>query len=265
MNRIRETWKQLRESGRKALIPYFTPEYPFAGITGSLLLRLSAAGADMIEMGIPFSDPLADGATIQHSSSVALHHGVTIDGLLQAVRSFRQRSETPVILMGYYNPILQYGVRRFVHAAARSGVDGLIVADLPPEESSELRRESTGAHVSNIFLIAPTTPRERIRMIDTISTDCSYCVSVTGVTGARTGSRQNGVLAEFLDRVRQATTKPFVVGFGLATAEHVREVWNHADGAVVGSALIQAMDHAQSMEAAVDSAESFFRSLRGGL
>ena len=262
MNRIARTWTDLKAKGRKALVPYVTPEYPFKGMTVRLLQRLARTGADLIEVGIPFSDPLADGKTIQHSSEVALRNGVDLDSIFLSVAKFREDSEVPVILMGYYNSIVQYGLKNFPHRACSSGVDGLIVADLPPEAASELIRESRAAEMSNIFLIAPTSSDERIRLIDDASTDFTYCVSVTGVTGERRDLAAAGSLGEFLARVRQRARKPFVVGFGISNSDHVKEVWRHADGAVVGSALIRVLGEQQNPDLALDAGEAFFRSLR---
>jgi tryptophan synthase alpha chain len=262
MNRIREKFTSLRNSGRKALIPYITPDYPFKGITLGLLRALEEAEADFIEIGIPFSDPLADGETIQHSSEIALKNGVTIDRILRAVSEFRGSSELPILLMGYVNPILHMGIEKFLESCKSAGVDGLIVPDLPPDEAAAITGLSKKYELSNVFLIAPTTSDERIREIDGYSTDFSYCVSVTGVTGARSQFGAGGKLDEFLKRVRMNTQKPFVVGFGISQREHVQHVWEHADGAVVGSSLINVLGKAESEEQALRSAVDFLRSLR---
>ena len=262
MKRIQNKLHELRGSGRKALIPYVTPEFPFRGITLQLLRRLEEGGADMIEVGIPFSDPLADGPTIQHSSEVALANGASIPGIMAAVREFRTKSELPLLLMGYVNPILHFGMEQFMSDCREAGVDGLIIPDLPPEESGELKSFADRREISTVFLIAPTTPDERIRQIDDLSTDFSYCVSVTGVTGARQKLGDGGSIDEFLRRVRRNAKKPFVVGFGISSAEHVARVWQHADGAVVGSALIRLLDQAATAEEATASAREFVRSLR---
>lgn len=262
MNRIALKFSRLRESGKKALIPYLTPEFPRPGVTLPLLNGLAEAGVDLIEVGIPFSDPLADGKTIQYSSQVALENGVSLTIILRAIREFRSEQDLPVILMGYMNPILRYGVERFIQHASQAGVDGLIVPDLPPEEASELVGAAKQASVSNIFLIAPTTNEERIRMIDNYSTDFSYCVSVAGVTGQRTELGGNGGLDSFLLRVKNNVRKPFVVGFGISNPDHVRQVWRHADGAVVGSAMIDAMAGAKTKKEAVNAAVRFMNKLR---
>lgn len=262
MNRIRQKFDELRRTGGKALIPYVTPEFPFKGMTGRLLHSLETAGADLVEVGIPFSDPLADGETIQHSSEVALRNGVTIEVILDVVQQFRRTSQLPVLLMGYINPIVRFGYDRFFESCRSAGVDGLIVPDLPPEESAGLTAASRRFGISNVFLIAPTTADARIREIDERSTDFSYCVSITGVTGARTHLGSDAALDGFLGRVRKNTKKPFVVGFGISRAEHVQRVWKHADGAVVGSSLINVLGGAASEEDALRSAADFLRSLR---
>ena len=262
MNRIRKTFDSLKASGAKALVPYVTPEYPFKGMTTSLLQTLEQAGADLIEVGIPFSDPLADGKTIQHSSEVALRNGVTIETILKNVSEFRRSSQLPVILMGYINPILRLRFENFLSACKAAGVDGVIVPDLPPEEASQFVAASDLSGMSNVFLIAPTTNEARIRAIDALSTDFSYCVSVTGVTGARDQFGASGDLDGFLKRVKDNTTKPFVVGFGISRPEHVQRVWKFADGAVVGSSLINVMRESASPGDALKAASLFLRSLR---
>jgi len=262
MNRIAEKIESLKREGKKALIPYITPEFPLKGITVPLLRELEKAGADLVEIGIPFSDPLADGATIQHSSEVALKHGVNIEIILAAVKEFRKQSETPVLLMGYINPILRFGIEKFMKESVAAGVDGIIVPDLPPEEAHEVRNQSSHYGISNVFLIAPTTQDARMQKIDEYSTDFSYCVSVTGVTGARKEFDMNGSLERFLRRVRQNVKKPFVVGFGISKAEHVQNVWQYADGAVVGSALMNAISKASTKKDALARAGKFLRTLK---
>ena len=262
MNGIRKTFESLKVSGAKALVPYITPEFPFKGMTTQLLLALEKAGADLIEVGIPFSDPLADGETIQHSSAIAIENGATIETILKSVSEFRRTSQLPIVLMGYVNPIFHLRYDNFLAACKAAGVDGLIVPDLPPEESSDFVASSERCGVSNVFLIAPTSDEARIREIDELSTDFSYCISVTGVTGSRTQLGHSGDLDTFLARVKRNTMKPFVVGFGISRPEHVQHVWKYADGAVVGSALINAMAKSGSRDDALDAASIFFRSLR---
>ena len=262
MNRIAKTFDRLTSAGKKALIPYITPEYPYARSTAAILTALDRGGADLIEVGIPFSDPLADGTTIQRSSEIALANGATVSAILDAVKKYRTGGTRPVLLMGYYNPIFHYGVRQFVAMCRDAGVDGLIVPDLPPEEAGELRKESLSNNISNVFLVAPTTTDDRIRKVDECSSDFSYCVSVTGVTGARNRLGSNDGIDEFLKRVRANVRKRFVVGFGISTPEQVRHVWQYADGAVVGSALVDAIAQSRNPEEAAVTAESFLRELR---
>ena len=261
MNRIASTFQSLEMRGKKALVPYITPEFPFAGATLPILQALAEAGANLIEVGIPFSDPLADGGTIQRSSEIAISNGATIPKILERVEEFRKKSEIPIVLMGYYNPIYHYGVEKFCRESYSAGVDGVIVPDLPPEEAGELRVSSQRNRLSNIFLIAPTTADARIHTIDEASTDFSYCVSVTGVTGVRDQFESNGSLEHFLGRVKSNAKKKFVVGFGISRREQVERVWQYADGAVVGSALIQAVAESKSSHEAATAARVFVKGL----
>jgi tryptophan synthase alpha chain len=264
VNRIRAVFQQLQSQKRKALIPYITPEFPIEGTTVPLILGLEKAGASLIEVGIPFSDPIADGVTIQHSSHIAIQNGATIRKVLESVKEARRKSDIPVILMGYVNPILRYGMERFLEDANKSGVDGVIVPDLLPEESEEWRNLSSKYGVSNVFLIAPTTPVQRIQYLDSISTDFSYCVSVTGVTGARTSFGDAHALENFLSRVKGNTVKPFVVGFGISKREQVSAMCRYADGVVVGSALLRGIENEKSIDGVVTSAGAFLSSLQEG-
>ena len=261
MNRIRLTFQQLQSQKRKALVPYITPEYPIPGCTVPLILGLEKTGASLIEVGIPFSDPIADGPTIQRSSHIAIGNGATLQGVLSSVRQAREKTEIPIILMGYINPILHYGIEKFLREAHEYGVDGVIVPDLLPEEGKEWRSLSAKFGVSDIFLVAPTTPDERIQYLDSVSSDFTYCVSVTGVTGARSGFGSPENFEKFLLRVKKNTKKPFVVGFGISTPEHVSTVFRYADGAVIGSALLQKIEKEKSVEAVVRKAGEFLSSL----
>ncbi len=264
MNRIRTVFQHLQSQKRKALIPYITPEFPIEGTTVPLILGLEKAGASLIEVGIPFSDPIADGVTIQHSSHIAIQNGATIGRVLESVKDARRKSEIPVVLMGYVNPILRYGMERFLRDANQCGVDGVIVPDLLPEECEEWRTLSLKYGVSNIFLIAPTTPEKRIQYLDSISTDFSYAVSVTGVTGARSNFGDSHALESFLSRVKENTVKPFVVGFGISKREQVTEMCRYADGVVVGSALLRSIENEKSIDGVATSAGAFLASLQQG-
>jgi tryptophan synthase alpha chain len=264
-NRIAKKISELRTTGRKAIIPYMTPEYPLRGSTLPMLRALHRAGADMIEVGIPFSDPLADGPTIQHSSMVAIKNGSTLRGILASIKEFRMESEVPVILMGYSNPLLHFGIEKFCRDAATAGVDGMIVPDLPPEEAESLRTEAHAAGLSMIFLIAPTSPPERIRTLDALSSDFTYCVSMTGVTGSYHNLEDDQKFRIFMENIQHNTTKPFVVGFGISSREDVERVWQYADGAVVGSALIRAVGNCQSIDEITLHAGTFLTALRSGI
>ncbi len=261
MNRIQTVFQRLHLENRKALIPYITPEFPLRGTTVPLILGLEKAGASLIEVGIPFSDPIADGVTIQHSSHIAIQNGATIGKVLESVAEARRQTSIPIILMGYVNPILRFGMDKFLHEAARAGVDGMIVPDLLPEEGDEWRALSSKHAISNIFLIAPTTSDGRIRYLDSISTDFSYCVSVTGVTGSNTGFGETDAFEGFLRRVKENTSKPFVVGFGISKREHVETVSRFADGVVVGSALLRSIEREKTVDAVVRSGRDFLTTL----
>jgi tryptophan synthase alpha chain len=267
-NRIEIKLEDIKKKEKKALIPYITPEFPFKDSTIPILEALDSAGCDMIEIGIPFSDPLADGVTIQQSSFIALKNGVNLRKIFEIVRDFRKKSQTPIILMGYMNSIINSilgdgsGIDKFVNMAVDSGVDGLIVPDLPVEEADELIQVSEKYNLSNIFLIAPTSGDERIRLIFKMSTHLAYCVSLTGVTGVRDRIVDNSFV-QFMSRVRRIADKPFVVGFGISRREHVLEIWRWADGVVVGSALLRKIAEGDSIEMCVRRAYEFILELNG--
>ncbi len=254
MSRIELALGAVRALGRPAIIPFVTAGFPASDSTVPVVEALARGGADLVEIGIPFSDPLADGPTIQRSSERALANGMRLEHVLGAVRELRSGETTapmPIILMGYVNPMLRYGFTRFLDHAAAAGVDGLIVPDLPPEEAAEYRQGCVDRGLAAIFLVAPNAPDERIELVDGLSTHFSYCVSITGVTGAR-GSVQDRT-AEFLGRVRSLAAKPFVVGFGIKSAEHVARLGPLADGVVVGSALVDVLSRASEPIAAVEA------------
>jgi len=259
MNRIAATLQQYQSTKKTLVIPYVTPEFPVKGTTIPLILALEQAGAGMIEVGIPFSDPLADGPTIQHSSEIAIKNGASLKRVLELITEVRKQTNIPLILMGYINPVLNYGLEKFLQDAKKAGVDGLIIPDMPPEESDEFRSLCMKNNLSNIFLIAPTSSEERIRYIDSLSSDFSYCVSVTGVTGARTSFGDH--FNEYLSRVKKNTTKAFVVGFGIKSKEQIMNITAFADGAVVASALLQAIADKKNIGDVVVNARQFFSSL----
>jgi tryptophan synthase alpha chain len=228
-------------------VPFVTAGFPRSSATVPVVRALAGAGADMVEIGMPFSDPLADGPTIQRSSEVALRGGMTVKKTLAAVTELRGGGlETPIILMGYCNPLYAYGLEAFLSDAAVAGVDGLIVADMPPDEAEELLTGCRAVGLGVTFLVAPNAPDERIRAVDAASTHFSYCVTVTGVTGARSDVQERTV--SFLRRMRDLAQKPFVAGFGVKRAAHVEALGRYADGVVVGSALIDAIEAAGGVD-----------------
>lgn len=236
-------FERCRADGRAAFMPYLTAGYPDPGETVALLLALEAGGADAIELGVPFSDPMADGATIQHANYVAVEKGVSFGDCLDLVRAARREGlRAPVILMGYYNPILAYGEERAARDAAAAGADGFIVVDLPPEEAGRFLAACRGADVSFVPLVAPTTSGDRIAKIADAAGAFLYCVSVTGTTGQRTSLPAE--LPAFIARVRRQTELPLAVGFGISSREHVEAVGRIADAAVIGSAIIATIDAA---------------------
>lgn len=238
--RLRHRLELCRHERRAALIPFFTAGFPNKAATLEALLAADESGCDLVEIGVPFSDPLADGPAIQRSSQAALQQGVDLHWILDLVRSFRRHSELPVALMGYYNPFLQYGPVAFTRDAQTAGVDALIVPDLPPDEAGALHAAARAHRLSMIYLIAPTSTPMRMRYVSKLCTDLCYCVSVTGVTGARrtVGSE----VQAYLRKVRRVVSKPIVVGFGLSTPRHVRALAPYADGLVVGSALVPVLE-----------------------
>ncbi len=260
MSRIAETFARLRAAKRTALMPYVMIGFPQRESTLELVPALEAAGADIFELGIPFSDPLADGATIQRAAQQALDNGISLTFCLETVAALRARGvRAPLVLMGYYNPILRYGLARACADLAAAGGDGWIVPDVPPEEAAELHSAAAAHNLDMILFAAPTTPDERIAQIAQLGSGFLYCVSLTGVTGQRS-SLWTG-LHDFLARVRRHTDLPLVVGFGISTAEHVAQVGALADGAIVGSALINQIEQASS-DTVVTAATRFIQQLR---
>lgn len=247
-------------TGRPALMPYFTLGYPDRA-TSLAVVEAIAPYSDLLELGVPFSDPLADGPTIQHSTQTALAQGVTSRACLEMVRQLRQRGVAPPItLLGYYNPILAYGEVAYARDAAAAGVDGLIVPDLPPEEADSLAAAAADAGIALIYFLAPTSSPDRIQTVLARAHGFIYMVSVTGVTGARAQVAAN--LEQFVRRLRAQTDVPIAVGFGVSTPAQAGQIGQFADGVIVGSALIDAVDAAADKPA---SAARFVQALSAGL
>ncbi len=240
MDRIKNTFERTRAQGRIALMPYLAVGYPSVDMTLALAPALAEAGADMFELGVPYSDPQADGVTIQRATHAALMNGVTPRTCLDVAARIRRAVDTPILLLTYYNPVARFGNAAFCHAAAEAGVDGLIVPDLPPEEADELRSAALDNGLCLVFLVAPTSTDERLETVASAASGFIYCVSLAGVTGAREHLATG--LGDYLVRVRRHTDLPLVVGFGISRPEHVREVARYADGAIVASALIDLLD-----------------------
>jgi len=238
-NRIDLKFKELRKKGHKALITYITAGDPNLEISYELVLEMERNGADIVELGVPFSDPLADGPIIQAASERALKSGTSLIKVLDLVKLLRHTTQLPIALLSYYNPIYKYGLAKFAKEASFVGVDGVIIPDLPPEEAGELKYEADSKNLATIFLLAPTSTSKRIRLISRISTGFIYYVSLTGITGMR--EKLETTLGESLRQIRLLTNKPIGVGFGISTKEHVAKITSMADAAIVGSAIVNLM------------------------
>jgi tryptophan synthase alpha chain len=258
VSRIATTFARLKGEHRLALIAYLTVGYPRLDVTPSLVESAAQSGADAIELGIPFSDPLADGRTIQAASQLALKAGMTVARALEAARAARTRTEVPLLFMTYLNPILAYGLERFCRAASEAGIDGLIVPDLPPTESADLRRAADASQVDLVFFVAPTSSEAGIEAACRAATGFVYCIAVTGVTGAR--AHLDEAVLPLIASVRRHTTLPVVVGFGISRAEHLAALEGKADGVIVASALLDAI--AQSPEDPASRVREFLVGLR---
>jgi tryptophan synthase alpha chain len=264
--RITHAFQQARQEGRGVLIPYFMCGYPSAAQSIELVLAAAQGGADIIELGMPFSDPLADGATIQRAGQMALERGMTIRGCMEIARQVAARSDVPLLLMGHYNPVLAYGLEHFCETAHASGVCGLIIPDLPAEEATPLREAAQRHGLALIFLVPPTASSERIAHIAELTANGPggfiYCISLNGVTGSRATLPPH--LRSFIAVVHGYTKGkniPLAVGFGLSTPEHIAEVTSYADGAVVGSALVNLIDR-HTKEEQVEAVRQYVQSLR---
>jgi len=259
----------LLQQDKKLLIAYYMPEFPVAGATLPVLEALERSGADIVELGMPFSDPIGDGAVIQEAAHTAISNGVTLKNLLELVRRARngegfRKITVPILLMGYCNPVIAYGVDAFLRDAAAAGVDGLLIPDFPPEEAADFLQKAKACGLTVVFLISPVTPPERIQLIDSLSTDFSYCLAVNATTGTAKLSEDSGdaAIGDYLHRVRAHTKKKFVVGFGIRDKSRVASMFTLADGAVVGTALLQHLAAATTPDEVARLAGEFWSSLR---
>ena len=260
---ISAAFQQAANTQVAALMPYYTLGYPDCD-SSLQVVEAIAPYSDLIELGVPFSDPLADGPTVQHSTQQALAAGATTARCLEMVRELRDRGvQTPFLLMGYYNPILAYGEERYVQDAAAAGADGFIVPDLPPEEAGALEQYCRDAGLVLVHFLAPTSKEQRIARVARDARGFIYLVSLTGVTGAR--SQLAHGLPAFVEQVRASTSVPLAVGFGISTPEQAAQVGGFSDGVIVGSALIDAVDAVANTAEKAEAAAAFVRSLRDGL
>lgn len=263
MSRIEEILGDLRGRGEKALITFITAGDPDLATSEQLIHTLVEAGADLIELGVPFSDPMADGPTIQASSERALAAGTTLAGVLAMVRRVREHTNTPILLMGYYNPIFSYGTERFARDAAEAGIDGLLLVDLPPEEAGELQPFLQAAGIDLITLLAPTTDRQRMARLAEAAEGFLYYVSMTGVTGSQQVDAES--IRAVVSELQKTSRVPVAVGFGVTTPEAAHHIAGFADAVVVGSALVKIIaDHGQT-ESLLEEVGRFVRALKAGI
>jgi tryptophan synthase alpha chain len=239
-SRIAKKFRDIRKKNGKAFIPYIMAGDPNIGRTRELIRILEDCGADIIELGVPFSDPLADGPTIQRAAQRALDEGVTLKKVIALVAELRLSSRIPIILMTYYNPVYKYGEERFARDAAAAGVDGIIVPDLPPDEADNLIKHSKKSGLDTIFLLAPTSTDSRIQKVSKASSGFIYYVPITGITGAKLS--MDASIESHMARIRKVTDKPVAVGFGISTPEEASAISRFADGVIVGSAIVKRIE-----------------------
>lgn len=259
MSKIKEQFGKLRGEQKKGFIPFVTAGDPDLETSFRIIVKLAELGADIIELGVPFSDPMADGPTIQRSSERALKNGTTLRDVIDLAAEFKKRSEVPIVLFSYFNPILRFGLDGFASAAADAGIDGLLLTDVIEDNAAVISRSLQEKDIDLISLIAPTTTDDRLRAICSHARGFIYAVSRAGVTGAR---NETSTTAELLvNRARQFTEMPIAVGFGISTAEQVADVWRYADAAVVGSAIVNEIEQAGDRELVVTNVDRFVRQL----
>lgn len=260
MNRIENKFQELRKKKKKAFIAFITAGFPSLGITQKLVLGFEKAGVDIVELGVPFSDPMADGPIIQESSQAALEKRVHLSQILNSVKHLRSKTELPICLMTYYNPIFCFGQERFVKAASQCGVDGVIIPDLPPDEGRLFIRLSNKYNLDVICFISPTTSAKRMKYISKATRGFIYYVSLTGVTGMRRKLPEG--LIQNLKAVKRITDKPVCVGFGISSVAQIREIYKFADGVIVGSAIVRKIKDNLRRPDLVLRVSNFVRGLR---
>lgn len=262
MSRIAETFARLRRQKRRGFIPFITAGDPDLETTRELLIELARAGASLIELGVPFSDPVADGPVIQRASERALRQGFGLKEIMRTVASAQKELPVPVVLFSYFNPLLSYGPERLSREACNAGIDGVLVTDLVPEEAREFDAELRAKELDMIFLVAPTSTDARLRLVAERASGFIYAVSRAGVTGAR--SRMSNDAEHLVRRVRTVSDLPVAVGFGISNAEQVAEVWRYADAAVVGSAIVAEIERLRDDPRLVERVGEFARGLLPG-
>jgi tryptophan synthase alpha chain len=259
LGRIEDVFKTLRQQRKKGFVPFITDGDPDLATTEELLVALTQSGATLIELGVPFSDPMADGPVIQRASERALKHGFGLPQILDAAARARERIDTPIILFSYYNPLLQFGVKRVASAVKEAGLDGVLVTDLTPEESGEFEGELRANGLDMIFLVAPTSTDERLQLVAEHASGFIYAVSRAGVTGARASVSEEA--EKLVTRMRQFSELPIAVGFGISNADQVSDVHRYADAVVVGSAIVAEMERLAGAPDLVERIGEFARGL----
>lgn len=260
MNRIEQKFINLKKRNKKAFIAYITAGYPSLAVTGALVKEFDRVGVDIVELGVPFSDPMADGPVIQEASKAALDKKVSLKNIINLVKNIRKDSTIPICLMTYYNPVFCYGREKFVKDAVSSGVDGVIIPDLPPEEAGVLIRQARIKKLDTVFLVAPTSTPERIKMISSVSQGFIYYVSLTGVTGERVSLPLD--LEKQINMIKKFTRKPVCVGFGVSNSRQVKEAGKISDGVIVGSAIVKKIKENIKHPALVKRVGCFVSSLK---
>jgi len=263
METIENTWTKVKFQGRKAFIPYIVAGYPEPALCAELI-RLLAREGDILEIGVPFSDPIADGPTIQEAGQIALSHGMSLRTIMRFLDEVRLPTNTPVVLMSYFNPIYRYGIRSFAEDLLGVGVSGVIIPDLPPEEAGAWVSEARDKEIATIFLVAPTSTEERIRQVGTVSRGFVYYVSTTGITGNKVG--ELGEIKGQVNKIREITRLPVAVGFGISSPSEAKSIASVSDGVVVGSALIRTIKRAFAEGGrGMEEVSDFLTSLRNAM
>ncbi len=263
MNRIIQRISELSLSGKKAYIPFLTAGYPDIDATEKLVNVLEKSGADIIELGIPFSDPLADGPTIQNSSHLALQNGITPEKVFDCIKRIRRKSEIPLLIFAYTNIILQYGIDKFFQKCSKAGIDGVLVPDLSIAEADEYKKFSKQKDICMVFLVSPTTSADRMKKIEKYSDGFVYCVSVAGVTGARKSLFDD--ISTYLDRVESILDKPFMVGFGISSSKDAERISEKCDGIIIGSAILNLIRDSKNISETIKAVGDFSKEICAGL